>query len=205
MWPPQIQHNTVTTGRIRYWLARLWLGLLGWDVVGELPAHRKFVLIGAPHTSNWDFFIGIPALYIFRIKAFWMGKHTLFWGPLGPLSRALGGIAIERSSAHGVVHQTAEQLKAADQLVIGIPPKGTRGRSDYWKSGFYHIAVEARVPIVCGYMDYSTKTARMGLCLEPTGDIAADMDKIREFFAPARGKYPELEDTVRLKEEDQDV
>ena len=202
MWPSRIQHNAPSTGIIKYWLARLWLQLLGWKVTGELPPDSKFVLVGGPHTSNWDFVIGIPALYVFRIKAYWMGKDSLFKWPFGFFMRRLGGIPIDRSSAQGVVAQTASKLKHADRLVILIPAKGTRGKTRYWKSGFYHIARLADVTVVCGYLDFSTKTARIGYSFRPSGNIPEDMEKVRAFFAPARGKHPELEDNIRLKEED---
>ena len=198
----RIQHNGPSTGIIKYWLARLWLQLLGWNVTGDLPQHSKFVLVGAPHTSNWDFVIGVPALYVYRLKGYWMGKDTLFKWPYGFIMRALGGISIDRSSAHGVVLQTANQLRQHDKLVIVIPAKGTRKKVKYWKSGFYHIAKEANVPVLCGYLDYETKTAHVGCCFDPSGDIKKDMDAVRAFYAPARGKYPELEDNIRLKEED---
>lgn len=103
MLPPRIQHNGPSTGIVKYWLARLWLQLLGWNVVGEFPQSSKFILVGGPHTSNWDFVIGIPALYVLRLKAYWMGKDTLFKWPYGSIMRALGGISIDRRSAHGVV------------------------------------------------------------------------------------------------------
>lgn len=202
MWPPRIQHNAPATGIVKYWLARLWLQLLGWKVTGELPPDSKFVITGGPHTSNWDFVIGIPALYVCRIKAYWMGKDSLFKWPWGWLMRRLGGIPINRSSAHGVVAQTARQFNQADRLVILIPAKGTRGRRPYWKSGFYHIARQAGVRVVCAYLDYADKTACIGYSFLPSGDIPADMDRVRAFFAPARGKHPELEDVIRLKEED---
>lgn len=202
MWPSRIQHRGPSTGIIKYWLARAWLQLLGWNVVGELPQDSKYVLIGGPHTSNWDFLIGLPALYVFRVKAYWMGKDALFRWPLRILMRRLGGIAIDRSSPHGVVEQTARQLRDAERLIILIPAKGTRSKTEYWKSGFYHIATQADVRVVCGYLDYSTRTACIRHVFTPTGNIGEDMETVREFFRPARGRFPELEDNIRLREED---
>ncbi len=203
MWPSGIQHNTARTGIIKYWLARCFLRLLGWKIEGQLPPHNKFVMIGAPHTSNWDFVIAIPALYVLRIKASWMGKDSLFRWPIGFFMRRLGGIPIDRSNAHGVVAQTVQRLKQADRLVILIPPKGTRGKTRFWKSGFYHIARLAKVPVVCASLDFASKTARIGYSFVPSGDVKRDMDKVREFYAPARGKHVEWEDSIRLKEENQ--
>ena len=202
MWPPRVQHKAPSTGIVKYWLARTWLQLLGWNVTGELPPDKKFVLIGAPHTSNWDFVIAIPALYVLRIKAYWMGKHSLFRWPLGYFMRRLGGIPIDRRSAHGVVAQTVQQFQQNERLVILIPAKGTRGKTRYWKSGFYHIARLAGVSVVCGYLDFDSKTAHIGYSFRPSGNIREDMDRVREFFAPARGRHVELEDSIRLKEED---
>ena len=204
MWPPQIQHNADSTGLVAYWLSRLWLRLLGWEVKGTIPPYAKFVLVGAHHTSNWDFFIALPVLYVYRIKVYWMGKDSLFKWPVGGIMRALGGIAIDRSSPQGMVAQMAQRFREAESLVVAIPAKGTRSKRKYWKSGFYHIAREAGVPVVCGTLDYSTKTAYLGYSFEPTGDIKADMDKVREFFAPVHGKYPELEDNIILKEESEE-
>lgn len=205
MWSSRIQHKGPSTGIVKYWLARVWLQLLGWKVTGKLPDDKKFVLVGAPHTSNWDFVIGIPALYVYRLKTYWMGKDALFRWPYGFVMRALGGIAIDRSSAHGVVTQTANQLRNSESLVIMIPAKGTRKKTDYWKSGFYHIAQQAGVPVVCGYLDFATKTARIEYAFVPSGNVKQDMDAVRAFYASARGKYVQLEDRIRLKEEEKQV
>lgn len=202
MLPPRIQHNGPSTGIVKYWLARLWLQLLGWNVVGEFPQSSKFILVGGPHTSNWDFVIGIPALYVLRLKAYWMGKDTLFKWPYGSIMRALGGISIDRRSAHGVVAQTAQQLNQHDRLVVLIPAKGTRTKTRYWKSGFYHIAREANVPVVCSYLDYASKTACVGYSFYPSGNVKQDMQAVRQFYTSVSGKHPHLEDIIRLKEED---
>ena len=122
----KLTHNASVSGLIKYWLARIFMTLSGWKVTGELPADKKFVLIGGPHTSNWDFVFGLSTTFIFRLKPRWLGKDVLFNGPAGILMRALGGIAIDRSNAHGVVGQMVTQLKQADQLVIMLAPSGTR-------------------------------------------------------------------------------
>jgi 1-acyl-sn-glycerol-3-phosphate acyltransferase len=178
------------------------MGLFRWDVSGHVPDGGKFVLIGAPHTSNWDFIFMLATMYIFRLKVNWMGKHTLFRQPLGVIFKALGGIAIDRDSPNGVVYQMAEQFRRSEQLVVVIGPSGTRKRTDYWKSGFYWIAHTAQVPILCGYLDYDRKMACLGLSFIPTGDIKKDMDRIRAFYEDVRGKYPELATRIRLKDED---
>jgi 1-acyl-sn-glycerol-3-phosphate acyltransferase len=198
---PELIHNAPTSGLIKYWLGRCWFGLTGWKAVGEFPPDKKFVIVAAPHTSNWDFPYGMSALFIYRLKTSWMGKDTLFKWPLGVFLRALGGMAIDRSSHHGVVEQTAEQLKNAEQLVIMLAADGTRTKLECWKSGFYWIAHKAQVPIVCGYLDYANKRACVGLSFVPTGNVKQDMDRIREFFQNIEGRKPEKQTPVRLNDE----
>jgi len=198
---PGLTHNAPASGLIKYWLARCWFWLTGWEVIGEVPADKKFILLGAHHTSNWDFPFGLCAIFIFRLKASWMGKDTLFKWPLGFFMRSLGGIAIDRRSHHGVVEQTAEQFKNAEQLVIMLAADGTRKKMQCWKSGFYWIAHKAQVPVVCGYIDYANKRACIGLSFVPTGNVKQDMDRIREFFQNIEGRKPENQTPVRLSDE----
>ena len=198
---PGISHDGPPSGLVRYWIGRLWMGLFRWKVAGEIPAGGKFVLIAAPHTSNWDLPFMLAAACILRIKVSWMGKDTLFRKPFGGFMRWLGGIAINRAKNHGVVDQVAEQFGQPDPLVVAVPVSGTRKKTDYWKSGFYWIAHTAQVPIVCGYLDYHRKAAGLGLSFVPTGDVKADMDRIREFYEGIQGKYPALTATIRLRDE----
>jgi len=184
-----------------YTLGRLWLRIFGWTVHGELPQGGKAVLIAAPHTSNWDFTFMLAAAFVLRVKLSWMGKDSLFKRPFGGLFRRLGGIPINRSAAHGVVEQITDRLRRAKALIVAVAPSGTRSRRDYWKSGFYWIAAQAQVPIVCGYLDYARRQAGLGLSLLPTHDLRADMERIRGFYQDIRGRYPELETTIRLLEE----
>lgn len=197
----RIAHDCPSTSLVSYWIGRLVLTLMRWKVEGEIPAGRKFLLIGAPHTSNWDFPIGIAVTYLLRVKIHWVGKHTLFRWPYGGFMRWLGGIGVDRSQPAGVVHQLAQQLRAAERMILAITPDGTRGRRDYWKSGFYRIALEAEVPILCGALDFSTRTARLGLCFMPTGDMAADMERIRTFYDGVTGARPQNHTPIRLREE----
>ena len=184
-----------------HYLGRFWLWLFGWKIESDLPNLKKYVVVGAPHTSNWDFPFGLAMFYALKIRLSWMGKDALFKPPLGSVMRALGGIAIERNSSHGVVEQIVEKIKHSDRLIIGIAAKGTRKKTDYWKSGFYWIACKANVPIVCCYLDYPNKLARIGYTVYPTGDVKNDMDKIRDFYHKVEGKIPEHADNIRLKEE----
>ena len=197
----KITHDGPATGLAAYWVGRTWMWSFGWDGVGQVPAGGKFVLIGEPHTSNWDFVFGLSALYVFRLKVSWLGKDALFRKPFGGIMRWLGGIAIDRNSQHGVVDQLARRFRDSQQLVIGLTPSGTRKKRDYWKSGFYRIAHATQVPIVCGYLDYSRKEACMGLAFVPTGAIKNDMDRIRQFYEGIQGKHPELATTIRLQDE----
>ena len=188
-------------GIIKYWIGRAWLGLFGWKTEGEVPAGAKFVLVGGPHTSNWDFPFGLAACYVYRIRVHWMGKASLFRWPWGWFMRRLGGIPVDRSHAHGAVRQIANEFNKHDSLIIIIAAKGTRKKTEYWKSGFYWIAHTAKVPVLCGYLDYKNRRTRIGLSFVPTGNVKQDMDKIRGFLGELHGKRPELADNVRLKEE----
>ena len=184
-----------------YWVARLWFFVFGWTLDGEAPDVAKGVLIAAPHTTNWDLPHMLAASFAFRVKLSWLGKHTLFKPPWGWFMRFLGGVPIDRSSPQGSVQGVANQLTAADQLIIAVPPEGTRGKRDHWKSGFYWIAHTAQVPIICGYLDYGNKRAGLGFSFVPTGDVKSDMERIRQFYADKRGKFPEEESTIALREE----
>jgi len=197
----EVTHNAPASGLIKYWLARCFMSLIGWNVTGQLPADKKFVLIGAPHTSNWDFVLGLSTTYIFRLKPRWLGKDSLFRGIAGIFMRALGGIAIDRFHPSGVVGQMAESLIKAEQLVIMLAPSGTRKKMPNWRSGFYHMALQSNVPIVCGYLDFIKKEANFGLSFIPSGDVKKDMDRIREYYKDVHAKYPEMTTPVRLAEE----
>ena len=170
-------------------LALFLLWISRWRKEGELPDTQKFVLIAAPHTSNWDLPIMLSLAFAFRAKLFWMGKDTLFRRPFGAVMKWLGGIPIDRSKSNNVVEQSAEHFQEAESLVMVVPPEGTRQKVRYWKTGFYRIAERAKVPIVLGFLDYRRKVGGLGPALFPTGDIEADMERIRAFYANITGKY----------------
>ncbi len=132
----------------------------------------------------------LAAAMHFRIRPKWMGKDSLFTGPFGWLMKALGGIPIDRSKSNDVVTQMVEHYSALDELMVAIPPEGTRGRAEKWKSGFYHIAHGAGVPIVCGFIDYPNKTSGISLTIETTGDYEQDIIPVKEFYATIKGKHP---------------
>lgn len=175
----------------------------GWSVAGPPPLSKRYVLLAAPHTSNWDLPVMLSITMVYDLPVHWMGKHTLFAPPFGGLMRKLGGLPIERHKHQGVVETVAEWYKNADELVIAIPPEATRSRAPYWRSGFYRIAQAASVPIALGFLDYGRKVGGIGPLITPTGDVRADMDKIRAFYAPMRGKLPDNFDVPRLREEDE--
>ncbi len=173
-------------------LARAGLRLSGWQVVGAPPAGlQKYVLIGAPHTSNWDFVLMLAAVFDRQLSVRWMGKDALFRGPLGPLMRWLGGIAIDRSKANNLVSQMVGTYRQSPALVITIPPEGTRRKVERWKTGFYWIAHGAGVPIVLGYADFGRKVVGFGPVFEPTGDIEADLPAIQAFYRDKQARYTE--------------
>jgi 1-acyl-sn-glycerol-3-phosphate acyltransferase len=186
----------------KYWLGRAWMGFFGWRVEGGLPETKKFVFIAAPHTSNWDLPFMLATAYILGVKISWMGKHTLFEGPFGWFMRALGGIPVNRTAPQGLVQQVAEIFHRSDTLILAIPPEGTRKKVAYWKSGFYHIARTAQVPIGLSFLDFGRKVAGLGPLITPTGDVRADMEKVRAFYRDIRGKLPALESKPRLREEE---
>ena len=163
------------------------LRVIGWKTRGTELANQRFVLIGAPHTSNWDFPLMLLVVLKLKLRVFWMGKHTLFPFPFGGLMKWLGGVPINRSSSHNVVRETVRQFKDNKELVVLIPPEGTRSKVKEWKTGFYHIANMAKVPILMGYVDAEKKEAGFADFFHPTGDIDKDLEEIRNFYKPISG------------------
>lgn len=182
-------------------LARLFLKLNGWKEEGARPIEPRFVLIAAPHTSNWDFAYLLAFAALFEVKISWLGKHQLFVQPFGWAMRKLGGIPVFRHRKGDMVSQMAEAFEERDELVIVVPAEGARKYVAHWKSGFYHIAREADVPVVMSYLDYARRRGGFGPALTLTGDIRHDMDEIRDFYSDKLGKYPEQFGEIRLKEE----
>ena len=182
--------TTPLLNSVLHHLARVWLRLLGWRIVGAPPAVPRYVLIGAPHTSNWDFFYMLLVCFSLRLQVYWMGKDSLFPWPVGGLMRWLGGIPVDRSKPGGLVQDTIDAFAREERLIVVIPPEGTRGKTRHWKTGFYFIAQQAGVPIVLAFVDYGRKVGGLGPLFEPTGDVEADMAAIKAFYAPIKGKNP---------------
>lgn len=182
--------NTPGLKTVLYRAARLILGLAGWRTEGRLPLIPKFVLVGAPHTSNWDLPFTLLIAFALRARIHWLGKTAIFHRPFKGFFQWLGGIPVERSQADNLVEQSIQQFQRNDQLILTIAPAGTRKRVNKWKSGFYRIACGAGVPIVLGFLDYRRKVGGIGPVVYPTGNIAADMKTIRAFYDGVTGKNP---------------
>ena len=161
-----------------------------WRTVGTLPDIPKFVIIAAPHTSNWDFPIMMFMAFKLKGKLYWMGKDTLFKKPFGTLFKWLGGIPINRRHSNNVVEQMVAKFNRMDRLFLMVSPAGTRSRVTKWKSGFYHIAMGAKVPVVLGFIDYQRKIGGIGPVMTLSGDKDLDMKGIRTFYSGIKGKYP---------------
>jgi 1-acyl-sn-glycerol-3-phosphate acyltransferase len=160
----------------------------GWRVAGELPDVAKLVAIAAPHSTNWDVVWGLLIKFGLRLDVHFIGKREAFFWPLGPILRAFGGIAIDRSAAHGVVGEMRNEFQRRERFWLAIAPEGTRKKVQKWKSGFWHIAQEAGVPILPIYFHYPEKTVGFGPLFHPGTDADADMARIREFYVPWQGK-----------------
>ena len=171
-------------------ISRLLMALIGWRIVGEKPADKKCVIIGAPHTSNWDFVLFVMYAFIYGVDIHWMGKQALFPRPFRRLMVWLGGIPIDRSRAHSVVSQMVDYFESVEQLTVLITPEGTRSKVERWKMGFYHIAVQAKLPIYLGFVDRDSRSIGIGSRFQPTGDADADMETILAFYRDKRGINP---------------
>ena len=182
--------DTPVINVLMHWLARSILWLTGWRIVGGVPVAPKYVLIAAPHTSNWDFPVALMVCFALRLRVYWMGKASLFPPLLGAVMRWLGGIPVNRARSGNLVQATVDAYNSNQRLIVIVPPEGTRSKVTQWKTGFYYIALGAGVPIALGYLDFSRKEAGLSRMFEPTGDIAADMVEIQAFYAGFSGKNP---------------
>lgn len=199
-----MKHTIFDTPVIRTlmrWTAIALLKCQGWKVYGTVPSHKKYVMIAAPHTSNWDFYFTMLVALALKLKIYWMGKDTLFRGPLKFIFTWMGGIPINRRKSENVVAQSVNAFNRAEKLIMVVPPEGTRSKTRYWKTGFYHIAHGAGVPIALGFMDFRLKTGGVGPVLMPTGDIDEDMKLIKSFYANVCGKHLDQTSEVALIEE----
>lgn len=184
-------------------LARGLMRLTGWRSAGMTPeqiaVHPKYILIAAPHTSNWDFPVTLMVCFDLRLRVYWMAKASLFAWPIGWLSRWLGGIPIDRSAKNNTVSNTIAAFGTRERLAIIVAPEGTRGKVTHWKTGFYHMAHGAGVPIALAYLDFKNKTGGIGGMFHTTGDIAADMVHIQKFYSGITGKNPQQFDAGAVR------
>jgi 1-acyl-sn-glycerol-3-phosphate acyltransferase len=185
---------------VRSAFARLMLRLTRWKTVGRVP--RSGILVGAPHTSNWDWVAMVMLTWRDGVAPKVLIKRELFRGPLAPLLRATGGIPLDRANPGQTVRRLLGEAKADDQdFLLVLAAEGTRRKAEYWKSGFYKIAKQTGLPITLGFIDGPSRTMGFGPTFAPSGDVAADMDKVRAFYADKRGIHPELRSEPRLREE----
>jgi 1-acyl-sn-glycerol-3-phosphate acyltransferase len=188
--------------RIRRALARAFWALSGWRLRTErVPVDGAGILIGAPHTSNWDFLFMLAICWEQGVHARFLGKHTLFGPPFGWFMRWLGGIPVDRRNPAGLVEDLVERVRTGERFYLVITPEGTRGKGTYWKSGFYRLARETGLPVTLGFVDSSTRTSGLGTTFAVTGDVVADMDLVRGFYADKAGIVPSRATEPRLRDE----
>ena len=184
-------HDTPGVIHIIRLLSWLVLKLSGWKVVNVAPATGSYLIIAAPHTSNWDFPLGIAMAYHLRLKVYFIGKHTLFEGIRGPIMRWLGGIPLNREASKNFVDASIEIYASNENLIFAIAPEGTRANVARWKTGFYHMAKGANVPIVLAYIDYAKKECGFGKVVYPSDNMEKDFAIIEDFYRDIAPYYPE--------------
>ena len=173
------------------WLILQWYSRSGWKAIGTLPPDRKFVIIGAPHTSNWDFPVFLGTVNAVGRQVRFIGKKSLFDGMMGGFMRAAGGVSVDRSARQDTVSQVVDQFAAHDDFLLIVAAEGTRSRTTKWKTGFYQIALKANVPIVCAGPDYSARHGIFGPVIHPTGDYERDMAPAFDFFRTLKPRHPD--------------
>ncbi|WP_166867532.1 1-acyl-sn-glycerol-3-phosphate acyltransferase [Salinibacterium sp. ZJ70] len=186
---------------LRRLVARTFWTFSRWTLKTEPAPTRASILIGAPHTSNWDFVLMLGIAWKLGIDFRWLGKKSLFTGWRGPIMRGLGGIPVDRNDPTSVVTDVVARIKAGENFCLVVTPDGTRGGNTGWKSGFYRIARETGMPVVLGYVDRTTMTTGLGDTIELTGDVRADMDRVRAFYADKAGFHPHKRVEPRLSNE----
>lgn len=184
-------------------LCQALLRLQRWQIVGQFPDLPKYVVVGAPHTTNWDFFYSLLLKGATGVDLHWVGKDSLFRWPLGSLMKWLGGIPVNRRSRNNFVDQMVALFQRSDHLALAIAPEGTRRKAHYWKTGFYRMAEGANIPIVLIAINYDSRALEIGPLLFPSGDIEKDFEIIRKFYAGKRGKYPAKQSEVQLRSENE--
>jgi len=182
--------NTPVLSKILHFITKFIMRLVGWHIEGTLPDLPKFILIGAPHTSNWDFVLFLGIIFTLRANVKFMGKAELFRNPFGWFFYYCGGVPVDRKKSTGLVEQMVEACNKADKFILTIAPEGTRHHVVEWKRGFYHIAKNAGIPIVMAVVDGKKKTVRVGQVFQPTEDMEKDMKSIQGYFEGVVGINP---------------
>ncbi|MAY79282.1 MAG: glycerol acyltransferase [Deltaproteobacteria bacterium] len=177
------------------------LWVFGWQAEITVDLPKKYIVVGYPHTSTWDFPLFVLTIWSMGIPMKFLGKKSLFVGPFGWLFTALGGLPVDRTGGKDMVKQVAQLFEDHDELSIGLAPSGTRGHAEHLRSGFYHMAAASDVPLVLGSMDFGRRVGCLIDAVHPSGDIGADMDKIRKIYTHIRGRNPELMVPIRLRSE----
>ena len=179
-------------------LSRLILKLIGWKLDERVPETQRYVLIAYPHTSNWDFILGMLAKWGMGLPINWVAKHSMFWGPFKPVFIAMGGVPLNREKTTGFIQKNIELFAQREQFILGLMPEGTRSKTDHWKTGFYHIAHGANVPIALAYLDYKNKVIGIGEIIQSSGDIHADLKIIKAFYKDKIGYKPEKQSAISI-------
>ena len=175
---------------------------LGWTIEKKLPNEKKYLVIGAHHTSNWDLPVALLCLSTMKLRCNWIGKHTLFIWPLGIIFRALGGKPVNRSKHTGFIQKVSDLYNSSDEMIIVMSPEGTRSKTNHWKTGFYYIALKAQLPVALAYIDYPNKQVGIGKSFMPSGDIQKDLEIIRDFYRTKTGKHPHKQSNIEIKNRD---
>lgn len=189
---PKVDAKVPTSNsRITSTFAVKLLSLLGWQVTGELPQQKKFILAVAPHTSNWDFIIAILVMLALRLKVTFLGKNSIFLGPFGTMLRKLGGMPIDRSHSHGIVGQLVDAFKQKDAMILGLAPEGTRSKTNEWKTGFLFIAHKANVPVVPVALDFGKKEVNFLPARMIGPEIEVELSLFKQQFVDVCAKNPQ--------------
>jgi len=175
------------------------LKMIGWELDDQSPQTNRYVLIAYPHTSNWDFILGMLAKWAMNMPLNWVAKHSMFWGPFKPLFIAIGGVPLDREKSAGFIQTNIDLFEQRDEFVLGLMPEGTRSKTKRLKTGFYHIAHGAGVPLVLAYLDYKNKKIGAGMVMQVSGDIEADFEIIRNFYQDKTGYKPEKASDLKIK------
>lgn len=172
-------------------MAKKILTWCGWTINGELPAQSKMIVAVAPHTSNWDFFIGIAAMFSLQLKVSFLGKASIFRWPVKSILTAIGGIAVDRNNRHGVVGQIVQEVARNDKFILGLAPEGTRSKTTEWKTGFLHIAKQANIPVVPVSFDFVKKEIFFHPAVYISGDIKQELVEFKQVFTDVCAKNPQ--------------